>query len=127
MKNIIIDTNILIDCALNKIYIQKELTRILDFSYEIAVLDKTIDELEHLALKKTKEGQAAKLAKTILLLKKITVIPTSGGHTDKRLLEISDEKHIIATNDKEIKQKLKQKKQPVIIIRGKKKLEIING
>jgi len=126
MKTILIDTNLLIECAQHKIDIQKELDRILDYSYEIAILDRTLEELEKIASQKTKEGQAAKLARTILMTKKITIIPTSGGHTDKRLIEKADENHIIATMDREIKQKLKQKKQPVIIIRGKQKLELIS-
>ncbi|EFK95396.1 conserved hypothetical protein [sediment metagenome] len=126
MKTIIIDTNLLIDCAKFRIDIEKELTRILDFSYTIAILDRTMEELEKIATQKTKEGMAAKLAKTILMTKHITVIPTQGGYTDKRLLELADENHIIATNDKEIKQKLKQKKQPVIIIRGQQKLEMMD-
>lgn len=125
MKTIIIDTNFLIECALHKIDIQKELTRILDYSHEITILDRTMDELEKIALNKTKEGLAAKLAKTILLTKKITVIPTIGGHTDKRLLELADENHIIATMDKELKQKIKAKKQPVIIIRAQQKLALM--
>ena len=46
------------------------------------------------------------------------------GHTDKKIIQFAKEnpKTIIATLDKEIKQKTKNQK---LIIRGKKKLEIV--
>ncbi|RJQ21861.1 hypothetical protein C4580_01715 [Candidatus Woesearchaeota archaeon] len=124
MKTVILDTNFLIECAKNKVDIQTELTRILDFSFDIAVLDRTLEELDVVAARGGKEGAAAKLARTILLTKKINIIATSGGHTDKLLIERADDNHIIATMDRELKQKLKKKKQDVIIIRGKKKLAV---
>lgn len=124
MKTIILDTNFLIECAKNKVDIQTELTRILDFSFDIAVLDRTLEELDVVAARGGKEGAAAKLARTILLTKKINIIATSGGHTDKLLIERADDNHIVATMDRELKQKLKKKKQDVIIIRGKKKLAV---
>lgn len=127
MKTIILDTNFLIESAKNKVDIHEELKRILDYTFEVAVLDRTLEELDSIAVKKTKEGQQAKLARTILLTKHVAVIPTEGGHTDNLLLKRADENNIIATMDKELKQRLKKKKQQVIIIRGKQKLAIVNA
>ena len=42
MKTILADTNFLVECARNKIDIHTELTRILDFSFEVAILDRTM-------------------------------------------------------------------------------------
>ncbi|MEM3154247.1 MAG: hypothetical protein QW165_01630 [Candidatus Woesearchaeota archaeon] len=127
MKTVLVDTNFLIECAKHKIDIHAELTRILDTSFEVAVLDRTLEELDAIIARGKKEGQWAKLAKTILLTKHVTIIATSGGHTDKLLLEKADERHIIATMDKALKQKLKKKKQDVVIIRGQKKLAVVKA
>jgi len=127
VKTILIDTNFLVECAKNKVDIHSELTRILHFGFEVAILDRTLDELNTIVARGKKEGQAAKLAKTILLTKKVTVIPTAGGHTDKLLLDQADEDHIVATMDKALKQKLKKKGQNVIIIRGQKKLAVVGA
>lgn len=127
MKTIILDTNFLVECAKNKIDIQAELTRVLDFSFEIAILDRTMEELEDIIERGTKEGLAAKLAMTILMTKRVTILPTEGGHTDKLLIEKADENHIVATMDKALKQQLKKKKQDVVIIRGKNRLAVVGA
>ena len=127
MKTILADTNFLVECARNKVDMHSELTRILDFSFEVAILDRTMEELDTIIARGKKEGLAAKLVKTILMTKKVTIIPTDGGHTDKLLLEKADENNIIATMDKALKQKLKANGQDVIIIRAQKKLEIVKA
>ena len=127
MKTIIADTNFLIDCAANKIDMHKELSKTLDESFELAILDRTMEELDNLMHGKTKLAKNAKLAKTILMTKHVTTIMTEGGHVDKLLLKKADENTIIATADRELKSKLKKKKQPVIVIRQKKKLALIKA
>jgi len=86
-----------------------------------------MEELDEIIARGKKEGAAAKLAKMILMTKRVTIIPTAGGHTDKLLLDRADENHIVATMDKALKQKLKKKGQDVIIIRGEKKLAVIGA
>jgi len=127
MKTVLADTNFLVECAKHKIDIHSELTRVLDFSFEVAILDRTMEELDTIIARGKKEGLQAKLAKTILMTKHVTVIPTTGGHTDNLLLDMADENHMIATMDKELKRKLKKKGQSVVIIRGKDKLEVIGA
>jgi len=127
MKTILIDTNFLVECAKNRIDIHSELTRILDTSFEVAILDRTLEELDVIISRGKKEGQYARLVKTILMTKKVTVIPTEGGHTDTLLLEKADENNIVATMDKELKRKLKKKGQTVVIIRGEKRLEVVRA
>ena len=127
MKTVLIDTNFLVESAKRKIDIHSELGRILDFSFEIAILDRTMEELDEIIARGKKEGAAAKLAKMILMTKRVTIIPTAGGHTDKLLIERADENHLVATMDKALKQKLKKKGQDVIIIRGEKKLAVIGA
>jgi len=127
MKTVLIDTNFLVECAKRKIDIQAELTRILDFGFEIAILDRTMEELDEVIARGKKEGQAAKLAKMILMTRRVTIIPTEGGHTDTLLLEKADENNIVATQDAELKRKLKNKGQSVVVIRGAKKLAVIGA
>ena len=127
MKTILADTNFLIDCAKNKIDMHTELTRILHTSFDIAVLDRTLEELDTVASRGGKEGAAAKLARTIIMTKKVNILATSGGHVDKLLLDRADENHIVATNDAELKRKLKKKKCDVVIVRAQKKLAIVGA
>ncbi len=127
MKTVLVDTNFLVECAKHKIDIHAELTRILDSSFEVAILDRTMEELDTIIARGKKEGLAAKLAKVILMTKHVMILPTDGGHTDKLLLEKADENHIIATMDKALKQKLKKKGNDVVIIRGEKKLAVVKA
>ncbi len=127
MINVLLDTSFLVECAKNKVDIYKELDRILDFGFDIAILDRTMEELDDLIHKGRATGRAAKLAKTILLTKQVIIFPTEGGHTDNILLKKADENHIIATMDGELKRRLKRKGQDVIILRGKKKLALMKA
>ena len=124
MKTVLIDTNFFIECVKNKIDTEQELRRILPFNFDIAIVDRTIEELETIIGRKGEAGRAAKIVKIILHAKKIKIIPTQGEHTDDILLKKSSEDIIIATMDKELKQRLKKKGRPCIIIRAKKKIEI---
>lgn len=122
MKTILLDTSFLIECVKNKIDIKRELTRILDENFHIAVLNKIHDELTNISLRGGKDAAAAKLAKTILIAQKFIVYPSGRGHMDTQLLRKASEKIIIATQDKELKRKLKAKGHSVIVVRGKKTL-----
>lgn len=91
-------------------------------SAKICVLDKTVTELD--VLFEREKGQikkAAKLAKSMIVAKKIKVITTkSKKYVDDLLVDLKDE-YIIATQDKELKKQLKR----VIILRSKTHLEMI--
>ncbi len=126
-KIIILDTSMLMAVGQLDIDIFTELERICDFSYEIAIIDKTQHELMHLLEKGSgKEKAAAKLALQLLGKKKIRVIKTKGKETvDTLLIQLSKGKNVlIATTDKEVK---KQAQKPVITIRQRKKLELVWG
>ena len=114
MRKIVLDTNFLIYCAKFKIDFFSELERICNFPYKIAVLDKTLEELEKV---KPKE---LKLIKKYL--EKINIIKSKENYVDKELINLKDD-CIIATQDLKLK---KQLKGPVIIIRQRKYLELKN-
>ena len=114
-KQIILDTNFLIYCAKYKIDFFSEIDRICYFQYKLTILDKTIKELEKV---KPKELKLIKI-----FISKIEIIESSGNKVDDALAEYSKKGFIIATQDKELKDKLKSE---VIVIRKKKYLELKN-
>ena len=99
-----------------KIDIFSEIDRICDFPYELAVIDKTLDEL------KGKKGE--KLSRKLLEIKKVKVIKTDkSGSVDKILKELNLKNTIIASNDRRL---IKELKMPVIRLKQKKYLMIEN-
>jgi len=112
MKSALLDTNFIITCIKQKIDFFEEL-RFMGF--EIIIPDRVIDEL-----KKLKQTLALKLLEKNNF-KKIILI---GKDVDNSIINYAKKNPeiLVATLDKELSNKLKNRK---IIIRGKKKLEII--
>ena len=77
---------------------------------------------------KGKSKEAAKIALQLVKIKKLEIIKTdSEKNVDDIILNISSEKgFIVATQDKDLKRKLIDQGCSVIVLRQKKKLEIIN-
>ena len=97
-----------------KIPIKEELTRICDFNFEIFILDKMFEEL--------KGKKDEKLTREIA--KNFKIIKTNEGRVDDLLFEMKDS--IIATQDRELKKRLKQNDIGIITIRQKKYLVLEN-
>jgi len=112
MKSALLDTNFILTCIKQKIDFFEEL-RFMGF--EIIIPDRVIDEL-----KKLKQTLALKLLEKNNF-KKIILI---GKDVDNSIINYAKKNPeiLVATLDKELSNKLKNRK---IIIRGKKKLEII--
>lgn len=113
MKKIIIDTDFLLDCVKWKVDLFSEFEKTCDFQYELCVLDKTLEELEG------KEG--SKLAKEYAK-KMITIKTAMDRPTDELILVM--EPCYVATQDKDLKEKLKKAGFSLITIRQKKYLMI---
>ncbi len=126
MKTIILDTNFLVDCLAWKVDFFRELDRILPFTYKLAVVDKTVDELEAISTTaRPTEKIGAKLAKQLIAKKRIAVIATDRkGYTDTLILKAANKDTVVATQDQGLKRRLKEKGIPVIIIRQKKYLQL---
>jgi rRNA-processing protein FCF1 len=134
MKKIILDTNFLMIPAAMKVDIFSEIERIMDEPYEIYVLDKTMDELNKIIKEQPgKHKAAAKLALDLAKHKKLKILRAKSLNmaenskniiVDDSLVSISDKDTIIATQDGELKKNLHQKGAKIIILRGKKHLEI---
>jgi rRNA-processing protein FCF1 len=122
MKQILLDTNFIISCIKNKIDFFEEIEL---RGFEIIIPDKIIYEIKNILKSKQKahNKDLAKLALKLLEKKSYKKINFGSGYADKSIIKFAKKnpKLIIATLDKEIQEKIKNKK---LIIRGKKKLEI---
>lgn len=113
MLNIVLDTDFLLSSIEFKVDIFTELERICNFPYQLAILDKTMDEL--------KDKKNSKLALSLIKSKNLNIITTKKDKiVDDLLLEQNN--IIVATQDKALKEKLKKRKLPIITIRQKKYL-----
>ena len=121
MKKIILDTNFLLIPAQFHVDIFSEIQRIVDFPYQLCVLDKTLDELKKIIAQQPGQHKAAaKLALALLENKKVKILKTiSPLYVDDLLVEYSHAGSIIATQDILLKKRLKK---PYIFLRQKKKL-----
>jgi len=127
MKEVILDTNFLMAVSQFKVDIFSELKRICDFPYELFIIDKTINELESIIEEqKGKHKAAAKLALAIIKNKKIKKIKTKEGTVDGLILGIADKDTVVATQDMELKRKLRKKRVSLIVLRQKKYLVFID-
>ncbi|MFT4282823.1 MAG: PIN domain-containing protein [Candidatus Woesearchaeota archaeon] len=126
-KLVVLDTNFLLIPGELGIDIFTEISRIMQEPHTICVLSSTIEELNKLIIKngKKKEGFNAKLGYIMIKQKKIKVINTKNEYADKDILDLAEKKDIIvATQDKELKTRLKKLKKQVILLKQKKYLEI---
>lgn len=123
MKKLILDTSFLVSCAEFKVDLFSEINRICSFSYDLFVIDKSLDELNVIEKKSGKHKTYVSIVK-LFIKKGIKLIPTkSQKSVDDLIINVADkETCIVATQDAELKRRLKQKQVPVITIRQKKYL-----
>lgn len=123
MKRIILDTNILMAVGQFRVDIFSEIRRICDFSYKVYVVDKSIDELKRLAEGTSKNARAARLGLQLMKAKKVGVIRTKKDrHVDDLIVAIVRKGDIVATQDIDLKKRVKEKGALVITMRQKKRL-----
>jgi len=112
MRQAILDTSFIITASKQKIDFFRWLE---EEGIEPVIPEQTINELE---------GLGAKLALKILRMNKFKPIKIQGKDADAAIINFAKKNPdtFIATLDQELKRKIKNRK---IIIRGKKKLEVI--
>lgn len=124
-KKVIIDTNFLLIPSQFKIDIFSEIERIMTLPYELFVLDKSIDELNKIIKQQRgKDKTAAKLALQ-LIEGKVNIIKTEEGLVDDLIVELADNNTFVCTQDKELKQRVKEKCGKLISMKQKQYLDII--
>ena len=132
MKTIILDTNFLLIPAQFKVDIFEEIKRIMTTPYKLRIMAKTIDELNNIINNKSERKQtakdktAAKIALQLIVKYKIVKILSSKDlNVDNLILNTATKtSHIVATQDINLKRKLKEKRIPLIILRKKQYLEL---
>jgi uncharacterized protein len=123
MKKILLDTNFIINCVKQKIDFFEEIKLL---GFKIIIPENVIREIEKIKNSKQKQynREAANLALRILEKSEYERIKFKKRNVDKAIKDFVDSENniIVATLDKELKNKIKGHK---MIIRNKKKLEII--
>jgi uncharacterized protein len=123
MKKILLDTNFIINCVKQKIDFFEEIKLL---GFKIIIPENVIREIEKIKNSKQKQynREAANLALRILEKSEYEKIKFKKRNVDKAIKDFVDSENniIVATLDKELKNKIKGHK---MIIRNKKKLEII--
>lgn len=126
MKSALLDSNFIITCVKEKIDFFEELSFM---GFKIIIPEQVIKEIENVSNsnQKLKSRENAKFAIEILKKNNFEEIDIGKGHVDRKIIEyIKDKPEIlVATLDRELKKKLIQLKKHKIVIRGKKKIEII--
>jgi rRNA-processing protein FCF1 len=112
MKKVILDTSFILSAVRNKIDFFEDLKMM---GMQILIPDRVIKELK---------GLKAELALKLLHAHKFKQIKIKGKNTDRAIMNYAKEnpRIIVATLDRELKKSIKS---PKLVIRQKKKLDII--
>ena len=124
--NIILDSNFLFIPLEFRIDLLKELENIVNRKIEVILLSPVYEELKKLSQKKGVAGKKAKMALKYANQYKLEYYNTDPNETvDDFLIRIAQElKGLVATNDKILKTRLRERDIPVIYLRRKAHLEI---
>lgn len=122
-----LDTNFLLIPGQFKVDIVNEINKICHFPYTLHILDVTKAELENIIAKQSgKARQVAKLAFQLVERCHFGIIKTETyKKADQALLDFADKSWVVATQDKALKQKLREKGIACIILRQKKYLQLV--
>lgn len=117
MKEALLDTNFILTCIRQKIDFFEELYL---KGIHIIIPEQVVREIEKFEKKKSE----AKIALVLIKTNEVQYVNLGKGKVDNRIIEYANKNPdvIIATLDKEIQRKIKNKK---MIIRNMKKIEII--
>lgn len=121
-KRIIFDTNFLLIPAKFGVDIFAEIRRICDFSYELCVMEGSLQELERIRDQGGKTGVDARAARTTLALlesKHLNIIPNAEGHVDDAIAAECGGDVVVATQDAALRARAKARGARAIVLRQK--------
>ncbi len=126
MKKIILDTNFLLIPSQFKVDIFEEIRRIASFPYQLVIIDRTVDELKRIVdLQSRVQQRHARIALEMIKRYPISLLPTAKDKdVDSLILRQVDKDCIVATQDINLKRKLREKGIPIIFLRQKRYLEM---
>ncbi|MFZ8830032.1 MAG: PIN domain-containing protein [Candidatus Aenigmatarchaeota archaeon] len=121
---ILLDTNFLLNMLRYKV--DFSIFDNLEEKVDLFISSETLRELKSVANRKTKEGRLALMALKLIESQKIKVVQSLKKVVDEDLLALAKkEGFIVATNDKDLKEKLKKENVRIAYLRNKKKIEVI--
>lgn len=123
MKKIILDTNMLLVPVQFNVDIFDEIDRLIEGKYQIVTLDLVVNELKKMAKSNSKDAKAAKVGLELIKNKKVKIVKSKIRNTDNAIIQLANN-NIVATNDKLLRQKLRNKNIKTIYLRNKKFLEM---
>lgn len=127
---IILDTNFLLIPGMFGVDIFSEIQRVYPFKSEFAIMRPTLDELAALAQGRNRDGAAAKLGVGLIKAKNINTLPTAVKHADDAIVAAAEKLKkqgacLVATQDAQLRARLKKTGIRVIILRQKKYLTVL--
>lgn len=122
-KTVILDTSAILSFFEFSVDWEKELLRLID-GYKIIVPNEVIKELEVLS-KQTASQRKLRAVASLKFTERYETIETRAGNADDAVIEAAKKtKGVVATNDTELRKRLKHESISVIFLRGKKKLAL---
>jgi len=123
---VLIDTNFFLLPARFKVDIFAEMERVVGGSHEFFTIKPVVRELRGLAIGKGKDCRAAKVGLQLLKKERIEILETEEENADKAILEMSEkEGFVVATQDAELREKVRKKNGKVIYLRAKQYLVLV--
>ncbi|MDD3159941.1 MAG: hypothetical protein PHQ98_03170 [Candidatus ainarchaeum sp.] len=117
---VLLDTNFLLTMIRYKLHAFEEIKSKMPVKFY--VLSGVMDELHYLS-KDKKIAKELKLVEQVLLVNKVELIKSTTENVDKELIQKSNE-YLIATNDKELRKKIREIGGKTIFIRKMAFVEI---
>ncbi len=119
VPHVALDTNFLLDVVRLKLRLFEGITELVgNCTFVVPIQVK--QELQTLSIEKGKDGVAARIALELLTRNKVKTVSASGEGGDSALRELAQKGYIVATNDKGLRQSLKNTPQRVIVVRQSK-------
>ena len=121
IHKIVLDTNFLMIPGQFGVDIYKEVEKAVYGKIEVFICSGSLNELAKISESgKESDKKAANIALKLVEKKKIQIVPTETEHVDDKLVELSQEGYIVATQDLGLKKRLKR----YIYLRQKKYVEM---
>ena len=125
---VIIDTNFLTVPAQFGVDVFSEAERVLERGVEFVLLDSVIEEIKS-KIERASRTEARMFRVALDLAERCTIVSVDvsvqGNPVDDQLLDYTKSvKGVLATNDRELRERASSQGIPVLILRGKKHLEL---
>ncbi len=118
-SEVVLDSSMLLGIAELKVDVFSEIGALLGRT-EFSVTGQVLEEMKMLAGKSGRTGENAGIALRLLEKNRAKVIAVEAGNADESLVEAARQGKIVATNDAELRKKIKSLGGRIIYLRKKK-------